>query len=299
MKQNLSRRKFLSTAALGGAVLAMDHPALQFIAPPGIQAGLQIYSVRDAVAKDPAGVLKSLHDMGYRKLEGYDLNKGKMFEKTVPEFIKMVKDHGLTMKSTHCKMQLSDYVAATNDISDDLKRTIDLGVANGITHIINPFMDAKDRGEIATYVKVFQAATKYAIKAGGRAGYHNHEFEYTQHAADGRLLIEWLLHETDPKDFDMEMDLYWVVSAGMNPLDWFRLYPGRWKSCHVKDRAKTEKHETVEVGEGSIDFETILSKKARAQAGFQSYFIELEHYTTNSVDGVKLALNNFNKIKFG
>ncbi len=296
MKQHLTRRKFLSTAALGGAVLAMDHPLLPYLTPPAIQAGLQVYSVRDAMAKDPAGVLKALHAMGYRKLEGYGLDSGKMFSMPVPDFMKLVKDNGLSMPSVHCKMKLSDYVAAGKDISDDLKKTIDLGVSQGITRIINPYMDAPDRAEIATYVKVFQAAAKYAVRAGGRAGYHNHDFEYTQHAADGRLLIEWILHETDPANFDMEMDIYWVFFAGHNPLDWFRLYPGRWKACHIKDMAKTEKRETVEVGEGSIDFKTVLNH--RKEAGFQHYFVELEHYRTTSVEGVKLALDNFNKIKF-
>ena len=120
-------------------------------------------------------------------------------------------------------------------------------------------------------------------------------FHAGQRGPDGRLLIEWLLHETDPKLVAMEMDMYWVAFAKNNPIDWFKLYPGRWELCHVKDMAATEKRETIEVGDGTIDFSSIF--KLSATAGLKYYIIELENYRTTSMEGVKKARAGFLKIR--
>ena len=113
---------------------------------------------------------------------------------------------------------------------------------------------------------------------------------------DGRLMNEWLLQEIDPKVMSMEMDIYWVCFAGYNPRDWFRHYPGRWELCHAKDMAKTEKRETVEVGDGSIDFASIF--KQGKLAGLQYHIVELEHYKTTPMEGVERARENFLKLRF-
>jgi len=145
-------------------------------------------------------------------------------------------------------------------------------------------------------VKVYQAAANYAKKAGVRLAYHNHDFEFTQRGPDNRLLIEWLLQEIDSSLIDFELDIYWVAFSNYTPLDWFRLYPGRWKLCHVKDLANTTERETVEVGDGLIDFNAIF--KQRDEAGFQHFIIELEHYKTTPLQGVKRAREGFLKLTF-
>lgn len=291
MQHQLSRRKFLSTAVLGSAVWAMDK---SWPLAGGIQPGLQLWSVRDDLKKDPAGTLKALRAMGYRKLEGFGFDSGKMGGLPLADFFKLLKDNGISMPSTHCKFQLGDYNEATKDISDNAKKIIDEAAKLGVTRMAYPHSDEKERVEIVKLVKLLEASAAYAAKSGVRLAYHNHDFEFKTKGPDGRLSIEWFLQEIDPAHFDMEMDLYWVAYAGYNPLDWFRLYPGRWKMCHVKDMAKTEKRETIEVGDGSINFREIFQKKA--QAGFLHYFIELENYRTSPMEGVNRARTNFVKL---
>jgi sugar phosphate isomerase/epimerase len=104
---------------------------------------------------------------------------------------------------------------------------------------------------------------------------------------DGRLLNEWILHEIDPRDLAMEMDIYWVAKAKHNPLDWFRLYPGRWELCHAKDMDNTADRKSIEVGEGVIDFKGIFRQSA--QAGLKHFVVELEDYRTTPLQGVELA----------
>jgi sugar phosphate isomerase/epimerase len=295
MKYNSTRRNFLKNSSFAGAAL-LTAPHLNTIELLGgmIQPGVQLYSVRDALANDTKGSVKALAAMGYKRLEGFNLNEGKMFGMPVADFVKLISDHGMKMTSSHCGMTLLDYNAATDTVGDKIKTAIDTAAAQGLSYVVCPWAIEADRLRLPELVKLMGAAGKYAKKAGLRFGYHNHDFEFQVKGPDGRLMIEWFLHEVDPSVLDFEMDIYWVVKAGYQPTDWFRLYPNRWKLCHIKDMAATEKRETVEVGDGTIDFKPIL--KQSALAGLKHYFIELEHYKTNSMDGVKKCRQNFLKL---
>lgn len=293
-----SRRTFLQLSALSIASTALSTDSLSFLAspPPVRHLGVQLYSVRDVLVKDPAGTLKAIAEMGYREVEGYGQQTGKIGGLSLPDFSKLLKDNGLAMPSSHFNLKLADWDDSKNALTDATKKALDAAAATGQKYIVNPWMEIGERGEIVKFVKLLRAAGEYVNKLGLRFGYHNHDFEFTMKGPDGRLMIEWLLQEIDPKVMAMEMDIYWVCFAGYNPLDWFRLYPGRWELCHAKDMAKTEKRETVEVGDGSIDFTSIF--KQGKLAGLQYHIIELEHYKTTSIEGVKRARENFLKLKF-
>lgn len=293
-----SRRKFLQLSALSVATTAFSVDSLSFLAPapPVRHLGIQLYSVREDLAKNPAGTLQALAKMGYREVEGFGQQDGKIGGVSLPEFSKLLRDNGLAMPSSHFNLKLKDWDDSKKTLTDATKKALDAAASTGQQYIVNPWLDVSERGEIVKLVKLLNAAGEYVNKLGLRFGYHNHDFEYTSKGPDGRLMIEWLLHEVDPKVMAMEMDIYWVCLAGHNPLDWFRLYPGRWELCHAKDMAKTEKRETVEFGDGSIDFAAIF--KQSKLAGMKYYIIELEHYKTTPIDGVKRARENFLKLKF-
>lgn len=291
-----SRRNFLknTSLALAGTAIAQNMP-LGLGQYPATHLGLQLWSVRDAMDVDAASTIVALGQMGYREVEGFGYKEGKMFKLPIKDYAKLLKDNGISSPSCHHPVTSKDWNAGTKMLSDDLKKAIDDMVAIGQRYIVCPWMGEEDRPNIAEMVKIYNAAGEYCHKAGVKFGYHNHNFEYEKRGPDGRLLIEWLLHETDPKLVAMEMDIYWVKFAKNNPLDWFRLYPGRWELCHVKDMADTEKRETIEVGDGVIDFSTIF--KQSSAAGLKYYIIELENYRTTSMDGVKKARAGFLKIK--
>lgn len=287
MHTALSRRRFLKTSLLAtaGATLAAHRPFP--FAPVPEHIGVQLWSVRENMKTDPAGTLAAIAKMGYREVEPFGFDAGTLFGLPYADFGKLLKDNGLTMPSTHSAVTLKNYDTAKGDITDATKKTVDAAVGLGVKYLINPYIGDPERPEIAKLVKAYAAMGRYCKKAGIRFGYHNHSFEFETRGPDNRLLIEWLLHEVDPTVMTMEMDIYWVAFAKFNPLDWFRLYPGRWELCHAKDLADTEKRESIEVGDGVIDFKTIFQHSK--EAGLQHYVVELENYRTTPIQGVEKA----------
>lgn len=289
-----SRRQFLQNTSLALAGASLPLPSWL---KPDITVkhlGVQLWSVRGDMASNPVATLETIARMGYKEVEGFGYSEGKMFGMPIDEYMKVLKNNGLSMPSSHCGFSLSDYDEGQKTLSDEAKKAIDDAVKMGQRYIIFPWVSEQERGQVARLVRLVQAAAEYARKAGIRFGYHNHDFEFTQRGPDGRLMIEWLLHEVPASLLAMEMDIYWVVYAGHNPLDWFRLYPGRWELCHAKDLAATEKRETIEFGDGTIAFRDIFRQSA--QAGLKHYIIELEHYRSTPLDGVKRARENFLKL---
>lgn len=289
------RRAFLRQSALTASGLLLAHPKfLERFMPPPPHIGLQLYSVRADMDKDAVKTTEAVAKIGYREVEGYRLDGDKIFNMPIAEYAKVLKNNGLKMHSCHAMVASKDYNAADKSISDAAKKTVDSAAALGLQYFTVPFMIPDDRKDIATMVRLYQATAAYCQKAGVKMAYHNHDFEYKEKGPDGRLLIEWLLHEIDPKQLDMEMDIYWVSFAGHNPTEWFRLYPNRWRLCHAKDMAATEKHETIEVGDGTINFKQIFAQ--RRQAGLQHYIVELEHYRTTPLEGVAKARKGLLKV---
>lgn len=291
----IPRRDFLQATSLVLTGAAVLPKTIQNLLKPVTHLGVQLYSVRGDMAEAPVKTLQSIAQMGYREVEGYGYQDGKMFGMPISEYHQILKSHGLSMPSSHCGFTLSDYHEGQKQLSDRAKRAIDDAVKMGQRYIIFPWVSAEERRQIPKIVQLTAAAAAYARKAGIKFGYHNHDFEYTERGPDGRLMIEWLLQEIDPAILTMEMDLYWVCFARQNPLDWFKNYPGRWELCHAKDMADTETRETIEFGDGILDFQEMFKKSK--QAGLKYYIIELEHYRTTPLEGVKKARENFVKMK--
>jgi sugar phosphate isomerase/epimerase len=89
---------------------------------------------------------------------------------------------------------------------------------------------------------------------------------------DGQTGFEILMKETDASQVKMELDLYWAVKAGHNPVDLFAAHPGRFVMWHIKDMDKTDKKFFTEVGNGSIDFKSIFAKAK--ESGMKHFFVE-------------------------
>lgn len=273
---------------LTGTAMALPSLIKQWHRPPK-HLGVQLWSIRDEMSKNPAGTLEAVANMGYKEVEGFGYNDGKMFDLSIKDFTRLLRNNGLKMPSAHCGFSLSDYSEATG-LSDRAKMAIDDAARMGQRYIIYPWIPDSERKEVKQITKVAAAAAEYAQKAGLRFGYHNHDFEFIQRGPDGRLLMEWLLQEIDPTQICFEMDLYWVCYANHQPVDWFKRFPGRWELCHAKDMAKTTQRETIEVGDGSIDFMSIFQHSKLA--GLKYYIIELEHYATTPLKGIERARRN-------
>lgn len=289
-----NRRTFLKQTALVAATAPFAGKFLDFGPAVPEHIGLQLWSVRDNMQKDTPATIAALAKMGYREIEAFGFDSGKLFGMAYSDFNKLLDDHGIKMPSTHSMFTSKNMDLSAGDITDATKKIIDDAAAAGLQYIIAPYMIDEDRKQIELMVKMFNQIGAYAKAAGVRFGYHNHDFEYTVKASDGRLLTEWIVQETDPSLVALEMDLYWVVKAGYNPLDWFKNYPGRWELLHVKDMAKTAGKESIEVGDGSIDFKELF-KQAKL-AGTSYYVVELENYVTTPMNGVEKSRKNLVKM---
>lgn len=296
-----TRRQFLRNSGVALAALSLAPEAFtQSVFNADDEArvkhlGLQLWSVRDEMKKDARVTLKALAKMGYKEVEGFGYSEGRLFKFTPHDFKLMLNDLGLKMYSSHIGMTLNDYDASTDSVSDNIKKAFNDAARIGQKYVICPWMAEPERKEIRRMVQLYGAAAKYAKSVGLRFAYHNHDFEYTMKGPDDRLLIEWLLKEVDPENFAMQMDVYWVYFANQKPLDWFKKYPGRWELTHLKDMARSEKRETIEIGDGVVNFAEILQNAKLA--GLKYYVIELEDYKTTPMKGVERSLAGFKNIR--
>lgn len=292
MKNEQSRRDFLKTGLVAASFATMFSSDL-FAKPktPVRHIGLQLWSVKDDMAADPKGTLAKLAKMGYKEVEGFGYKDGKLFGLTVSEFAAELAKNGLKMPSFHQMVTSADY---TNGVlSDSFKQAVADLKLMGVESSFVPYMIDADRLKAKEMANIFNVAAKYCQTLGMKFGYHNHDFEFKEY--NGEMLYKTLLDNTDKNLVHFEMDLYWVVVAGQQPVEWFKKYPGRFTYVHVKDHDPIKKV-SVEVGEGDINFQTIFNQAKLG--GIKHFVIELEAYKRTPLEGVEIGLNNLKKLKF-
>lgn len=278
--QPLSRRHFLKNTAMASAYFALPAITRHTINP-----GIQLWSVREDMKKDPVGTLTALSKMGYREIESYGYD-GAFWGYNAKDFANLLKKIGMSMPSAHYNFSTTN-LTPEGKLNDATLKVIDAAAEVGQKYLVNAWLPESEWKQLPKLGEVFHLLSAHCKKNGLRFGYHNHAFEFQQRHTDGRLMYEWLLHELSPAEMCFEMDIYWVTFAGYNPLDWFAQYPGRFELAHLKDMANSKDRETIEVGDGVIHFKDILAQ--RKKAGFKRMFVELEHYKTTPMQGVERA----------
>jgi sugar phosphate isomerase/epimerase len=150
------------------------------------------------------------------------------------------------------------------------------------------------KGTVEDLAEVLTELGKKCEAAGLKLLYHNHDFEFKQNA-EGVVTIDYLLENTDPKYVNFQMDLYWVTKAGADPVAYFKKYPGRFKSWHVKDMDDEGKF--APVGEGHIDFGRILEEKETS--GMKKYFVEQDMtWDKEPLEVIKISHKGIKEIGF-
>ena len=151
------------------------------------------------------------------------------------------------------------------------------------------FLEAqKTLNDFKLYAATFNERGQTCKKNGLRFAYHNHDYGFIP--LEGEMPQDVLMKDTDKDLVDFEMDIYWVVTAGQDPITWFDKYPNRFRLCHIKDRQKnvdaSQKDASVILGTGSIDFNKIL--KEGQKKGLEYFIVEQEKYeNTTPLDAVK------------
>jgi sugar phosphate isomerase/epimerase len=283
----MKRREFIQTAAFI-AVIALALPSFMYISKTKSAIGLQLYTLRDVIPADPKGVLKKVADAGYTKLETYGYDNGKIFGMDFKEFSKYANGLGMKITSGHYPLALA------KDLEKWEKAVLD-AKAIGQEYMVVPYINAPERTTIEDYKNICAALNKageICNKHGVRLNYHNHNFEFE--TLEGQLPYDVMLKELDPKKVGMEMDLYWVVFAGKDPLAYFEKYPGRFEQWHVKDMDKEDRTKNADVGTGSIDFKPIFEKAN--QSGMKQFYVEQESYKGTSLESIKPSATNLKKM---
>jgi len=207
--------------------------------------------------KDLEGTIARVAATGYREVEfaGY-------FGKSPRDVRALLDHHGLSSPSSHVSLAPDQWRAA-----------LDAAPVVGHRYLVIAWIPAEERHTLDDYKRwaerLNRAATE-AKAAGLQLAYHNHDFEFVP--LDGKLPYDVLLTETDPKLVQLEMDLYWIVKGGQDPLAYFARWPGRFPMVHVKDSAGPPDHKMAAVGAGKIDFRKIFVQSD--QAGIRHYFVE-------------------------
>jgi len=267
-----TRRKFLTQAGLISAGILIAPKLLS--AKTSKIVGLQLYSLRDQLPKDVTGCITKVATAGYKEVEtfGYSVEHG-FWGLDAKAFGALLKSNGLVSPSGHYGLNQLFVQGKT----DDLKSYIEAANIIGQTYVIVPSIDGNVLKSESDFKKVAETLNKAAeiCKASGlQLGYHNHNFEWKP--VDGTTFYDVILKETDPALVHMEMDIYWVVRAGQDPIKLFEQHPGRFALCHLKDMDKTNSKLNTEIGKGSIDFKTIMSKAKLA--GLKHFIVEQENY---------------------
>ena len=222
------------------------------------KVGVQLYTIRDAITIDLDGSLAKVAAIGYREVElaGYRSH-------TVAEFKAALDRNGLSAPSTHIAMER---------VQDDLPRVLAEAHALGHQFVICPNISDEKAGldGYRRAADVLNKAGEIAKRSGITIGYHNHESELAP--ISGVRPYDVMLDRTDPKLVAMEMDIFWLVNGGGDPLAYFRKYPGRFRMVHVKDMDGTPARAMTDVGKGVIDWKAIFAQSK--EAGIEHYFVE-------------------------
>lgn len=218
--------------------------------------GVQLYTIRNAVKTDLDGSLARVATIGYREVElaGYQSH-------TVAEFKASLDRYGLVAPSTHIAMER---------VRDELPQVLAEAYTLGHKFVVCPNIPNEKDG-LDGYRKaadVLNHAGEIARKSGIQIGYHNHGTELTP--IDGVRPYDVMLERTDPALVMMEMDVFWMVDGGGDPLAYFKKYPRRFRMLHVKDMDGSPQKKMVDVGKGVIDWKTIFETDLVAE----HYFVE-------------------------
>lgn len=275
----VTRRSFLAMSA------TLPWALRAFAAAPAaapVPIGLELYSVREALKKDPQGTVRAVAKMGYQVVEFY----GPYYEWTeaqAKDMRKLLDDLGIHCYSTH-----ND---EGNFAAKNLDRTRDLNVILGCKYVVQAWSDPKTNldGWKALAANLNTAADKLA-SAGLKVGYHNHDAEWKP--VEGKRPIEVIASNTKPSVM-LQLDVGTCLEAGADPVAWIKANPGRIHSLHLKDwsRDPAVAYKTL-FGEGVADWKAIF-QAAENGGGVEYYLIEQEGSRFGELETAEKCLQQY------
>jgi len=287
-----SRRSFLKAAGIAAlstpiikAKLFADAMARQL---PAI--GVQLYMVKEDMAKDAAGTLSQLGKMGYSQIESFGGDKGIFWGMTDKDFNSLAQSSGLTLISSHYAGDRAGY-----------EQTAAAAAEIGMKYLIYPWKGPQKT--IDAFKRIAEEFNGYGAickKNGLRFAYHPHDYPYKP--VDGQLPIDVLLANTDPELVDFEMDFYYTVTEGQDPEAYIRKYKPRFRLCHMRDVLKerlpagSDEESACDLGTGIINYPHLLS--TGLHNGMKYFFVEQSRFfQETSLQSAKVNIDYLEQIK--
>lgn len=314
----INRRRFLQhTGRLSVAGLLFPHlgTARSLFAPAAATRpiGLQLYTLGQLMTTDPKGALAQVAAIGYKEVESAGSQKGNYYGFTPKEFSAMVKEAGMHWRSAHVGgapftmaqvMRMAktaedtariqrmagqiNSMAKRPNLKDNYQQLADEAAEGGLSYLVCSSIPVHTLDEIKTAVDVFSKAGEACKKNGVQFAYHNHTTEFDD--VEGHRPFDYILNNTDKDLVKMELDLAWATRAGQDPVELFKLHPGRYPLWHVKDLDKVKK-EPAEVGTGIVDFKRIFA--GAKESGMRYFFVEQD----GAPEPIQNVTHSFNYIK--
>ena len=235
---------------------------------------IQLWSVKDETGKDFAGTLKQLSQMGYTGVEfaGY----GGLSSQEMKE---VLTANGLGSIGAHIGL---------DRLLNNLDEEIMYHKVLGTEYIICPFSEIKTKDDTLKLAETLKPVVSKITDAGLKFAYHNHAHEFEK---DGEYLLD-ILFENLPPQAVMELDIFWVAFAGVDPFAYMEKHKNRLKLIHVKQIDKDKRN--VDIDKGLIDFREIIIK-AKA-LGAEHFILEQEEYEVSCMVSVKNDIDYIKKL---
>ena len=261
----MNRRHFLQSSL--ASLLSVPAFALEADNPYRKNIGIQLYTLRNQIQADLAGTLKAVAAAGYRQVEPYGFP-----DTTARELIKVSKDLGMEANSSHFAWEsvTDPDKAGVVPFPEILQQAKDAG----LSHLVIPYLHGDSRKTSDDYRRLAErcnAGASLAKEAGIQLAYHNHQFEF-QPLADGKTGFEVFTEEFSP-EMKFELDVFWVVVGGKDPVERLGALKGRVSQVHLKDLkagvtlpefGKLSEDAFKELGQGIIPMEPIIVASAAA-----------------------------------
>src|SRR5512140_153560 len=237
-----SRRTFIKSGAMAIAAASLLPESVFAAKKASGIIGVQLYSVRGEMSKDPLGSLKQVAKMGYKYVEHANYVNRKFYGYSAPEFKKILDDMGLNMISGHTVMGRQHWDEANNDFSDSWKMTVEDADILGQKYVVSPSMDnsmRKTYDDFKHYMDIFNKCGELCKKQGMKFGYHNHWFEFNE-KLNGEKVFDIIMKSIDPNLVALQLDIGNLYNGGAVALDVLNKYPGRFEIIHAKDEIESK-----------------------------------------------------------
>lgn len=315
-----NRRKFLQQSgafALTGLLLPRINDAASFFESPSkLSIGLQLYTLGSLMTTDTKGTLQKLAAIGYKELESAGSQKGNYYGYTPKELAAMIKDLGMTWRSAHVGgapftieqiMKVAKPKTAADsariqkmveqfknskmlNLTENYQQLADDAAEGAISYLVCSSIPVSTLDEMKTAVDVFSKAGEACKKNGVQFAYHNHTTEFDE--IEGHRPFDYILNNTNKDLVKMELDLAWATKAKQDPVELFKLHPGRYPLWHAKDLDKNTMN-PAEVGTGVVDFKRIFDNAG--ESGMKYFFVEQDQ-APQPLQNVTNSFNYLDKI---